>query len=436
MTKPEVRFELTLSSFPDDAAVSKACEIIYQLNDSNLIAAMHVTPYQVGRSFGRSEQIRLSAELKDVRIGHRFKALAPHSEEIVFDPESAETSESGDPSPISSAPQSRPRWILWSSFSIAFVLLSSIALRWQLSESESSSTDLKPVVSSNQSSIEKTTENSASLVRAKLATKKGRVEVRMRDSLQWENAQLDEELSEGDSLRTYENASARILYPDGNFVVVRENSLLVIGRSGDSAGIQGLTREVELKDGRLRARLKTLSPEDSWLIRTQKGNLKISSRAAEPATEVSTQVTKSSLSFQLSEGSASFQPVDPKLEPIAIEKNQQIQAQDSEMPRVESFVPSIRLLYPRANETLPLKNNGENKFTFEWEAFRDGVEYEWKIYLDSQKRDLILSQKTSAEQVEVNYLDPGEIYWQVTCEIDGIEYSSSLERFYVEISNN
>jgi len=131
MTKPEVRFELTLSSFPDDAAVSKACEIIYQLNDSNLIAAMHVTPYQVGRSFSRSEQVRLSAELKDARIGHRFKALAPHTEEIVFDPESAETSESGDPSPISSAPHPRPRWILWSSFSIAFVLLSSIALRWQ-----------------------------------------------------------------------------------------------------------------------------------------------------------------------------------------------------------------------------------------------------------------------------------------------------------------
>ena len=106
------------------------------------------------------------------------------------------------------------------------------------------------------------------------------------------------------------------------------------------------------------------------------------------------------------------------------------------MPRVESFTPSIRLLYPRANETLSLKDSSENKFTFEWEAFRDDVEYDWKIYLDAQKKDLILSQKTSAEKFEVNYLDPGEIFWEVTCEIDGIEYSSSLERFYVEISDN
>lgn len=434
MTEPDVRFELTLSSFPNDTAISRACEIIYQISDTNLIAAMHVTPYQVGRSFSRKEQIRLSAELKDIQVGHRFKALSPHSEEIVFDPKSMEPTGSGvesfDSNPISPPSHPRPRWILWSSLSIAFVLLTSIALRWQLSETKTS------LINSKAGSDVQLIEPIPNSVRAKLAAKKGRVEIRTRKSLQWKNAELNKDLSEGDSLRTYENASARILYPEGNFVVVRENSLLVIGRSEESIGIQGLTREVELKDGRLRARLKTLSPEDSWLIRTQKGNLKISSGSAEAATEVSTQVTENSLSFQLSEGSASFQPADPKLEPIAIKKNQQIQARGAEMPRVESFIPSIRLLYPRVNETLLLKNKSKNKFRFEWEAFRDGVEYDWKIYLDSQKKDLILSQKTFAEKVEVNYLDPGEIYWQVTCEIDGVEYSSPLERLYVEISNN
>lgn len=430
MTKSEVRFELTLNSFPNDAAVSRACEIIYQLNDTNLIAAMHVTPYQVGRSFSLEEQARLSAELRETLIGHRFKALAPHSDEILFDPNAPTELEPGEkkfePDPISP----RPRWILWSSLSIAFVIITSIALRWQMSQK------LTPSIDSKQNSITKTQEPPINLSRAKLATKKGRVEARNRESLQWENAKLGQDLAEGDSLRTYENASARILYPDGNFVVVRENSLLVIGRSGDSTELEGLTREVELKDGRLRARLKTASPQDSWLIRTQKGNLKISSQTSETPTEVLTQLTGSSLNFQLSEGSASFLPPNSKLEPILIEKNQQIQAKDSEMPRVESFTPSIRLLYPRANETLSLKDSSENKFTFEWEAFRDDVEYDWKIYLDAQKKDLILSQKTSAEKVEVNYLDPGEIFWQVTCEIDGIEYSSSLERFYVEISDN
>lgn len=430
MTKSEVRFELTLNSFPNDAAVSRACEIIYQLNDTNLIAAMHVTPYQVGRSFSLEEQARLSAELRETLIGHRFKALAPHSDEILFDPNAPTELEPGEkkfePDPISP----RPRWILWSSLSIAFVIITSIALRWQMSQK------LTPSIDSKQNSITKTQEPPINLSRAKLATKKGRVEARNRESLQWENAKLGQDLAEGDSLRTYENASARILYPDGNFVVVRENSLLVIGRSGDSTELEGLTREVELKDGRLRARLKTASPQDSWLIRTQKGNLKISSQTSETPTEILTQLTGSSLNFQLSEGSASFLPPNSKLEPILIEKNQQIQAKDSEMPRVESFTPSIRLLYPRANETLSLKDSSENKFTFEWEAFRDDVEYDWKIYLDAQKKDLILSQKTSAEKVEVNYLDPGEIFWQVTCEIDGIEYSSSLERFYVEISDN
>ena len=430
MTKSEVRFELTLNSFPNDAAVSRACEIIYQLNDTNLIAAMHVTPYQVGRSFSLEEQARLSAELRETLIGHRFKALAPHSDEILFDPNAPTELEPGEkkfePDPISP----RPRWILWSSLSIAFVIITSIALRWQMSQK------LTPSIDSKQNSITKTQEPPINLSRAKLATKKGRVEARNRESLQWENAKLGQDLAEGDSLRTYENASARILYPDGNFVVVRENSLLVIGRSGDSTEVEGLTREVELKDGRLRARLKTASPQDSWLIRTQKGNLKISSQTSETQTEILTQLTGSSLNFQLSEGSASFLPPNSKLEPILIEKNQQIQAKDSEMPRVESFTPSIRLLYPRANETLSLKDSSENKFTFEWEAFRDDVEYDWKIYLDAQKKDLILSQKTSAEKVEVNYLDPGEIFWQVTCEIDGIEYSSSLERFYVEISDN
>ena len=430
MTKSEVRFELTLNSFPNDAAVSRACEIIYQLNDTNLIAAMHVTPYQVGRSFSLEEQARLSAELRETLIGHRFKALAPHSDEILFDPNAPTELEPGEkkfePDPIST----RPRWILWSSLSIAFVIITSIALRWQMSQK------LTPSIDSKQNSITKTQEPPINLSRAKLATKKGRVEARNRESLQWENAKLGQDLAEGDSLRTYENASARILYPDGNFVVVRENSLLVIGRSGDSTEVEGLTREVELKDGRLRARLKTASPQDSWLIRTQKGNLKISSQTSETQTEILTQLTGSSLNFQLSEGSASFLPPNSKLEPILIEKNQQIQAKDSEMPRVESFTPSIRLLYPRANETLSLKDSSENKFTFEWEAFRDDVEYDWKIYLDAQKKDLILSQKTSAEKVEVNYLDPGEIFWQVTCEIDGIEYSSSLERFYVEISDN
>ncbi len=431
MISEDIRYELTIFSFPNDLIVPRACEIIYQLQDTNLIAAMHVTPYQVGRSFNKIEQERLASELRSESIGYRFKAIPPHSEEIIFDPKSpsnsppvAETSKPASSSISQDLGRSKKSPLVLVFTLIGVVSLSWIASRYFLSIS---STD-------SNSPIEKSMP--IGLDQAQIESLSQRVETRSRNSLRWHAARPGQVLEEGDSIRTYEKASAKIKYPDGNFVVVRENSLLLIGPSYENLKTQLINREVELKDGRLRAWLKNSKTTDSWIIKTAGGNLRITPEVSSSTTEVLTLVSNGDFQFQVTEGSASFQSSDQDTTSMLIKKNQQIVSTKEGGFQVEAFKPEIRLLSPRSSETLFLKTETSNRFLFEWEAPREALEYQWRIYLDAKKENLILSRKTESESVEISYLDPGEIYWQVTSQMEGIEISSPLEKFYVEISNN
>jgi hypothetical protein len=105
----------------------------------------------------------------------------------------------------------------------------------------------------------------------------GRVEVQKKDDSQWTPAAVGGRLVEGDSVRAWGGASARLDLPDGSTIFVAENSRVVMGKLEFDQQNQAREAIIHLAVGKVRA---VVSKAALSLVKARQSNFSISTQTA------------------------------------------------------------------------------------------------------------------------------------------------------------
>lgn len=421
----DIRFELILTYFPNESALEEVCQLIYNSQNRNLVAALSSTPYTVGRSFPREEQEVLSEKFKSLGVGFQFKSKPPYHEIIQFDPQYVPTHSDKKNKIYSLKVLLTILALIFAAISVAYFLpFLKFESFWKLNEkgpSEKSRSE-KPAALDFD---------------AELSFVIPKVEYRASQTLFWENAQRNQKLKHNDAIRTFSKAAAVIRYRDGSYVRLKENTLLTIGETQIS-NEEGTERELELKDGSLQARLEASPKPNSLAIRTPEGvlQLKNTKNKKSSPTQVITSFRNGELEIKVAKGSIEFKPKKMSEKPIRLQELQRMLHKPEESPQISDFIPEIEIISPENGKHLKFEPNTTQKFIFEWENIAPNIEYEWTLWSDAEARNLLLSQKTTRTSVELKFLDVGALYWKVEATYEGIKYASPLTKIYVEKHNH
>ena len=112
---------------------------------------------------------------------------------------------------------------------------------------------------------------------AELKAVTGRVEVQRKGQSQWNAAVVGAKLVEGDSLRAWAGASARLDLLDGSTIFLAENSRLVVGKLEFDQQNQAREALFHLAVGKLRA---VVSQAAISLVKARQSNFAISTQTA------------------------------------------------------------------------------------------------------------------------------------------------------------
>ncbi|TVQ77383.1 MAG: hypothetical protein EA369_09315 [Bradymonadales bacterium] len=405
------RYDLSLLFFPDARTTAEVCELIYQTSDSKLISTLSLTPYTVGRSFSRQEQIELAERLKKLEVGFVFSAKPPFQGEIRFDPrdKDEELSEAAADKDSQTAKRShhglRKVFVAGASL-LVFGLASLVVLNLYLSKPE------KQILDAN--------------FEARVESLQGRVEHRRQRSLQWENSSVGLSLRNRDSIRTLADANAEIRYREGQTIELQEKSLVVIGET--RLGTENiLTHQIELEDGQVRAELAASIERNRLELQTPQGRIEIESPRPGQAerSAVETEVRAGQLKVSVIEGVAGF--YDPQTnQRTEIARDSELTSQIGQSSQLRHIL-GLQLLVPqdgvRLSESVGIH--------FQWENVAGVDLYELRIASDRQMSDILLSQRTSESQMRLNFIDSGTIFWQVIGESSSRVYRSPVRSLYV-----
>jgi hypothetical protein len=105
----------------------------------------------------------------------------------------------------------------------------------------------------------------------------GRVEVQKKGEALWSPAAVGAQLVEGDNIRAWAGASARLDLPDGSTIFVAENSRLAVGKLDFDQQNQAREALFHLVVGKVRA---VVSQTAVKLVRTRQSNFSISTQTA------------------------------------------------------------------------------------------------------------------------------------------------------------
>src|SRR5262245_40121168 len=105
----------------------------------------------------------------------------------------------------------------------------------------------------------------------------GRVEIQKKGDTAWAPAAVSGRLVEGDSIRAWAGASARLDLPDGSTIFVAENSRVVMGKLEFDQQNQAREAIVHLAVGKVRA---VVSKAALSLVKARQSNFAISTQTA------------------------------------------------------------------------------------------------------------------------------------------------------------
>jgi hypothetical protein len=105
----------------------------------------------------------------------------------------------------------------------------------------------------------------------------GQVEVMRKGQAQWSPAVIGAKLVEGDNIRAWGGASARMDLPDGSTIFVAENSRVVIGKLDFDQQNQAREALIHLAVGKVRA---VVSQTALRLVKARQSNFSISTQTA------------------------------------------------------------------------------------------------------------------------------------------------------------
>jgi hypothetical protein len=410
MNHAELRFNLSILSYPEDATIGRVCELIYKVQDRNLMATLSTLPYHVGRSFSEAEIQALTTELRSLKVGHRYRCVDPRIPPVEYDPEASGNNLSSD-SGISPSlnPLKRRR-----SLQITITLMASVIGVLLASQFYSPHKD-------SSDDLEKSTSSSQAF--ARLERLERSAEYRRNREILWADAEESMPLSPADALRTREQSTALIRYRDGSSLFVKPQSIVVLGQETEMNH-----RSVSLQDGGLSARLKPSTQQRKLSIKTQMGTLEIQNvQPGEPEPQVETNIQGDQLQVKLLHGSASLIPIDKELKPVQLRQQQQLTATSKKISMPETFTPEILTISPPQMGMIMRDPSSSDPVRFEWEALDDEAVYQWELASDREMKSILLSQESSEPRIQINYIDLGRLYWRVSTNVQGIRYESKVQ---------
>lgn len=418
----EARYQLTLSSYPSSKVIPQISQLLYQSEEPTLVASLADLPYVVGRRFSAEESLQLHRALKQMIVGHRLHPDLTGAPLYAFDPDSTELDISRlkpatDPSrkiiefKLKKKIVIKPRWIFLATIVASLTTL--IALN-------------------SQKESPKATPPAAATYEAKIERLERKVEYRTSQDLIWKQAEPQLSLFENDSLRTFQESSAELLYREGARLAVKPNTFLSIGKKSPNQ------KSLRLEDGKLQARLKASEVSQRLSIETPSGTLEMYSPKPGELKEakIETSMDKGTLTVSVTQGSATLTPKAKEASPIELKSLEQVTATETSVSSPAKFEPTIDLISPAHDQEVVLNPQTATPTIFAWEPVDPASHYVLLLSTDPAMNEILLRQETDQPRLELSYLDLGNIYWQVVSNSEGVEYKSGIRRVHVQKSSD
>jgi hypothetical protein len=211
-------------------------------------------------------------------------------------------------------------------------------------------------------------------------------------------------LQKGDVLRTWRNSGGRILFEDGNYILLRSNSRATIKELGKRGSSSAHTR-IELVEGSIWSRIRNkvlgsfefVTPSASTIIRGTDFRLKVEAGNA--------------TRLEVLEGTVEIQAGGSSIE---IPARKGILTQSGEALGSPQDIPSApeTLLDPQPEQVFRGEHFDQH---FRWSRVAGAVGYRIEIARDSSFFDIVEERRTGREPlVRIMGLAPGTYFWRVT----------------------
>lgn len=419
----QIRYKLSLTEVPDEKAAEKVCRLIYGRIDKTLVGAMLSTPYTIGRSFDEASMREIAEEIKNYHVSFSCKSLPPHNLEFSHDASIEESA------PQLEALDSRKRSfklpkrsLLAGAVSFSIVALGIAFFFLQDGPSDEASSIANPPNTKPDLTYE-----------AQLNRLFRKVEFRRSNDLLWSKANAGIGLNENDAVRTFENSRAVLEYRRGPRISVRENSLVIVGKVVLNREVYA-KGELELEEGGLQARMPAGENGQRLEIKTPQGRLQIegpkSKKAAE--TQVTTRIQDGGLEVRVERGEAVFIHANRDEPKLRLESFQEMKATNQKSFPPTEIVPSLQLIAPEPRAQIQNPEQLGSTQSFEWQPIDGAETYTWRLYSDSSMQTILLERQLNSTELELAYLDSGDLYWQVETEVDGVSLMSELRSINVQ----
>jgi hypothetical protein len=228
-------------------------------------------------------------------------------------------------------------------------------------------------------------------------------------------------LREGDEIRTWRGAGARILFEDGNYVLLKSQSRATLVSLGTRATPATSRLQLFLKEGsiwsqmehELRGRFEVKTPSANTIIRGTEFRVKV-----EPGEATRVEVLDGRVDFEMGERRLSVGRQEGALA---------VTGSDSLAPA--PLPPAPELHAPLPEEVLRSDSFDQ---TFRWGAVEGAEVYTFEIARDDRFFDLVAERRVGPEaSVRMQGLEPGTYFWRVTSIVRGFESSPAGSRYFV-----
>jgi hypothetical protein len=261
-------------------------------------------------------------------------------------------------------------------------------------------------------------------VLAKVASFYGEAEVKRSFDTRFIPALPNLLLREGDEIRTWRGAGLRILFEDGNYVLLKSQSRATLVSLGTKQTPATSRLKLYLKEGsiwsqmegELRGRFEVQTAAASTIIRGTEFRVKV-----EPGEATRVEVLDGRVEFEVGERRVSVGTREGSLAVIGAEPS-----------APAALPPSPRLAAPLVDEVI---RDGAFDQTFRWESVDDAEMYSFEIARDDRFFDVVIERRVSADvSVRVQGLDPGTYFWRVATVRGGFEGPPSETRYFVFVA--
>jgi hypothetical protein len=233
-------------------------------------------------------------------------------------------------------------------------------------------------------------------------------------------------LREGDEIRTWRGAGARILFEDGNYVLLKSQSRATLVSLGTRKTPATSRLQLFLKEGsvwsqmenELRGRFEVKTPGANTIIRGTEFRVKV-----EPGEATRVEVLDGRVEFEMGERRLS---VGRQQGALAVTGSDSLAA--APLP------PAPELQAPLPEEVLRSDSFDQ---TFRWGAVQGAEVYSFEVARDDRFFDLVAERRVGPDaSVRIQGLEPGTYFWRVTSIVGGFEGSPAERRYFVFVDRS